>query len=289
MVATDAIGMGLNLSIGRVIFHSMMKTTPDERGNKSMEFLSTSHCLQIAGRAGRFNTAHSTGYVTTLRPDDLRSMREIMAQPIGPIERAGLHPTAEQIELFAFNLPHLTLRELVELFVEMCEFDESAFFICDMENFKVLSTTIEHIELPLKTKFLFCCAPANTNLAFTVAMFTKFARQYSNGEPMGQNWLKLQVSWPLALPKTIRGLEQLESVYDSIELYLWFSYRFVDIFTDQQAVRQMQRELDELIEGGVKQIVKLVRAARSDASKFYGLHASRLNMKLKGNQRSRGL
>lgn len=262
MVATDAIGMGLNLSIGRVIFYSLMKMTNDERGNKSQEYLSTSQCLQIAGRAGRFRTAHETGYVTTYRAEDLRSLREIMSRGVQPIERAGLHPTAEQIELFAFHLPHLNLTELIELFIDLCEFDSSAYFICDLENFKLLANTIEHINIPLRSRFTFCCAPINVKFPFSVAMFTKFVRQFSVGEPVTAEWLKRNISWPCKPPKNLEELNHLETVFDVFELYLWLSYRFVDMFPEPDAIRQLQKELDDIIFTGVSQIVKLIKALK---------------------------
>ena len=260
MVATDAIGMGLNLSIGRIIFHSLMKLTNDEKGNKSQEYLTTSQCLQIAGRAGRFRTAHETGYVTTYRPEDLRLLKKIMSQGVQPIERAGLHPTAEQIELFAFHLPHLNLTDLIELFVELCEFDQSAYFICDLENFKLLANTIEHINIPLRSRFIFCCAPINTKFPFSVAMFTKFVRQFSIGEPVTANWIRRNISWPCKPPKNLVELNHLETVFDVFELYLWLSYRFTDIFPEPDEVRHLQKELDEIIFTGVSHIVKLIRA-----------------------------
>lgn len=72
MVATDAIGMGLNLyifisfilnieffnfifnrSIKRVIFYSLIKPQLNEQGEKEKDSVTTSQALQIAGRAGR--------------------------------------------------------------------------------------------------------------------------------------------------------------------------------------------------------------------------------------------
>ena len=69
MVATDAIGMGLNLyvnnsyflkfnlyfyrSIKRVIFYSLVKPQLNEQGEKEKDTVTTSQALQIAGRAGR--------------------------------------------------------------------------------------------------------------------------------------------------------------------------------------------------------------------------------------------
>jgi ATP-dependent RNA helicase SUPV3L1/SUV3 len=60
LVATDAIGMGLNLNIRRVIFYSLRKPQNIEKtdGTQTTEinYITTSQALQIGGRAGRFNT-----------------------------------------------------------------------------------------------------------------------------------------------------------------------------------------------------------------------------------------
>ena len=49
LVATDAVGMGLNLSIRRVVFSALSKF--DGREHRA---LTTSEVKQIGGRAGRF-------------------------------------------------------------------------------------------------------------------------------------------------------------------------------------------------------------------------------------------
>lgn len=77
LVATDAVGMGLNLSIRRIIFYSLMKPQmkeldesekktvddvltnnyafqSDNANQRKLSCISTSQALQIAGRAGRY-------------------------------------------------------------------------------------------------------------------------------------------------------------------------------------------------------------------------------------------
>lgn len=87
----------------------------------------------------------------------------------------------------------------------------------------------------------------------------QFARQYSRNEAITFNWLCTQVGWPFSIPKTITDLVHLESVFDVLDLYLWFSYRFVDIFPEANLVRDIQKELDEIIQQGVFQITKLLQ------------------------------
>lgn len=264
MVATDAIGMGLNLSIKRVIFHSLSKYSQDKEGNRTKGLLTTSQCLQIAGRAGRFKTLHEDGHVTTLKADDLKILQNILSQKVPQIERAGLHPTADQIELFGYHLPHLTLCNLIDLFVELCEYDSGAYFICDTENFKVLARSIDHVDLPLRVRYLFCCAPTDTSNFFVLAMFTKLARQFSCNEPITARWLCKTINWPLEEPKKLVDLQHLESVYDVFELYRWLSTRFPDMFPEPDQVTELQEKLDLVIYAGVRNIMKLLRKNKPD-------------------------
>uniref|UniRef100_A0A8C7U6Y8 RNA helicase n=1 Tax=Oncorhynchus mykiss TaxID=8022 RepID=A0A8C7U6Y8_ONCMY len=113
LVATDAIGMGLNLSIKRIIFNSLVKPNINEKGEKELNTISTSQALQIAGRAGRFSSIFKEGEVTTMHRDDLPILKEILSRTVHAIEIAGLHPTAEQIEMFAYHLPDATLSNLI--------------------------------------------------------------------------------------------------------------------------------------------------------------------------------
>jgi ATP-dependent RNA helicase SUPV3L1/SUV3 len=55
-------------------------------------------------------------------------------------------------------------------------------------------------------------------------------------------------------------------VFDVLDLYLWFSYRFMDIFPDAALVRDIQKELDEIIQQGVFQITKLLQNSETAIS-----------------------
>jgi Mitochondrial degradasome RNA helicase subunit C terminal len=55
-------------------------------------------------------------------------------------------------------------------------------------------------------------------------------------------------------------------VFDVLDLYLWFSYRFIDIFPDGNLVRDIQKELDEIIQQGVFQITKLLQNSETAIS-----------------------
>uniref|UniRef100_A0A8C1URN3 ATP-dependent RNA helicase SUPV3L1, mitochondrial n=1 Tax=Cyprinus carpio TaxID=7962 RepID=A0A8C1URN3_CYPCA len=259
LVATDAIGMGLNLSIRRIIFNSLVKPNVNEKGEKELDTISTSQALQISGRAGRFSSVFKEGEVTTMQRDDLPVLKEILGKPVDPIETAGLHPTAEQIEMFAYHLPQATLSNLVDIFVSLAQVD-GVYFVCNIDDFKFLADMIQHIPLNLRTRYVFCTAPINKKQAFVCTSFLKFARQFSRDEPLTFNWVCRHVNWPLVPPKNIKDLVHLEAVHDVLDLYLWLSYRFMDMFPDANLIRDIQKELDGIIQVGVHNITRLIRA-----------------------------
>lgn len=71
VVATDAIGMGLNLPVHRVVFTTLLKYDPAARKATP---LNCSAIKQIAGRAGRYGIVDE-GYVTALSKQDLRRVK----------------------------------------------------------------------------------------------------------------------------------------------------------------------------------------------------------------------
>ncbi|XP_048060713.1 LOW QUALITY PROTEIN: ATP-dependent RNA helicase SUPV3L1, mitochondrial [Megalobrama amblycephala] len=265
LVATDAIGMGLNLSIRRIIFNSLVKPSVNEKGEKELDTISTSQALQIAGRAGRFSSVYKEGEVTTMLRDDLTVLKEILGKPVDPIAMAGLHPTAEQIEMFAYHLPHATLSNLIDIFVSLAQVD-GLYFVCNIDDFKFLADMIQHIPLNLRSRYVFCTAPINKKQPFVCTSFLKFARQFSRDEPLTFDWVCRHMNWPLAPPKNIKDLVHLEAVHDVLDLYLWLSYRFMDMFPDANLIREIQKELDGIIQVGVRNITRLIRATENQSA-----------------------
>lgn len=69
--------------------------------------------MYIAGRAGRYGTQWEHGYVTTFKPEELSTLKTLLNSEPENITQAGLHPTADQIELYAYHLPNSTLSNLM--------------------------------------------------------------------------------------------------------------------------------------------------------------------------------
>ena len=80
VVATDAIGMGINLPIRRVIFTGACKFD-----GIAMRWLTPAQVQQIAGRAGRFGH-HAQGFVGAFGGTDLEHIRRALLQRVVPLQ-----------------------------------------------------------------------------------------------------------------------------------------------------------------------------------------------------------
>ena len=285
LVATDAIGMGLNLNIRRIIFYSIKKVQMIDNGEKKenhMDFITTSQALQIAGRAGRFNTAYPDGFVTTFNKQDLVILLDILKQRMNRTTKAGIHPTAEQIELFAYQLPKHSLSDLIKIFTAICKIDNTQYFLCNFEEIRTLAEAIDHIPIPIKAKYTFATSPISQKNAFVFSSFVKFVRSYSNNEVFSIQDLKSLIEWPLDEPKDLLELNHLESVYDLMDLYLWLACRFPAVFAHHAECMKIRTELEELIYKGVQ---KLLSKSKVYTGKFKRIDDSQSKKENKINEK----
>lgn len=91
-------------------YHKLCKQQAEQAGT----FLTDSRVffVQLKG-VFRYGTQWEQGYVTTFKPEDLNTLKALLASEPEPINQAGLHPTAEQIELYGFHLPNATFSNLM--------------------------------------------------------------------------------------------------------------------------------------------------------------------------------
>jgi ATP-dependent RNA helicase SUPV3L1/SUV3 len=138
--------------------------------------------------------------------------------------QVGLNPTADHIELFAFHLPDAPLSNLIDVFMSLSKLDEDKFFMCNMDDFKFLADSIQHIPIPIKQKYVLCCSPIDQKESFACSMFLKIARQFSNNEPITFAWFSRHLGLPYRIPETLHQIIHLESVFDVCDMYLWLRW-----------------------------------------------------------------
>jgi ATP-dependent RNA helicase SUPV3L1/SUV3 len=243
IVATDAIGMGVNLNIRRIIFHTLHK-----KFSSKIVQLTSFHVKQIAGRAGRYGKNFPKGEVTSFYSRDLQLLHKLLSSPITNIKRVGITPGFEQLQLFANQLPKLKLHELLRVFKGTTELN-SNFFLCNeaIKGWMEVSQLISSYNLSLKDTFNFSLAPVNLNIPLIRNVFCEYVRNFSTDKPVTITEVHDILKWPFSPPISALLMTQWEDAHEALDLYLWLSQRYEDHFPDGDKVKQLQMEIEKII------------------------------------------
>ncbi|KAJ8663205.1 hypothetical protein O0I10_001382 [Lichtheimia ornata] len=245
LVASDAIGMGLNLNIKRIVFATVQKFD-----GKAQRYITFPQLKQIGGRAGRFGTAYASGEITTLNPADLSYVQEAMNSPTQMLTSAGLQPTIDIIELFALQMPNDRFSTLLQRFQDLATVS-GTYFLCNLDDTKVLADAIDHISLDLRDRYQLVMAPVPTRKPKCVATFQEMAQKFSQDESCE---LEQFVELPEKPPRTPEGLNDLENSHKIIMLYMWLSLRYPHIFTTaQEQGLELKEKCESLIDTSLQE------------------------------------
>ncbi|KAJ3075735.1 RNA helicase [Podochytrium sp. JEL0797] len=239
LIASDAIGMGLNLNIRRIIFEKLEKFN-----GKDVVPLTVSQIKQIGGRAGRFKTQYQEGLVCTLNNGDMSRLRKALntVNPL-PLPSAGLYPTLDQMEKFASELPDEKFSGLLDKFEELSRLDGD-FFLCNLSSQKEVADLIQEVDLSLQDRYTLVASPANADEGMISMALLKFAKTISSGDEI---LLSDVVRLPDEPPRGAEKLKDLESCHKVIILYMWLSIRFPSTFTGVETASHLKRVCEDLI------------------------------------------
>ncbi|CAN6281415.1 unnamed protein product [Urochloa humidicola] len=240
LVASDAIGMGLNLNISRIIFSTMMKFD-----GFSFRELTVAEIKQIAGRAGRYGSKFPVGEVTCLDAEDLPLLHSAMKSPSPIIERAGLFPTFDLLSLYSRLHGTDFFHPILERFLDKAKLSPD-YFIAECEDMLKVAAIVDDFPLGLYDKYLFCISPVDMRDDISVQGLVQFAENYAR---KGIVRLK-EIFTPgtLQVPKTHNQLKELESVHKVLELYVWLSFKMEDSFPDREVAASQKSICSMLIE-----------------------------------------
>ncbi|XP_004296632.1 PREDICTED: ATP-dependent RNA helicase SUV3, mitochondrial isoform X1 [Fragaria vesca subsp. vesca] len=240
LVASDAIGMGLNLNISRIIFSTMTKFD----GIENRE-LTVPEIKQIAGRAGRYGSRFPVGEVTCLDAADLPLLDSSLNSPSPTLERAGLFPTFDLMYMYSRLHPNRGLYQILEHFVENATLSDN-YFIADSEEIMKVATLIDELPLGLHDKYLFCISPVDMNDDISSQGLTQFAQNYAKRGIVPLR--EIFTPGTLQIPKTPAALKELESIHKVLDLYVWLSFRLEESFPDRELASSQKSICHMLIE-----------------------------------------
>jgi len=176
LVATDAIGLGLNYNISRVVFFETEKND-----GKKVRPLTGYEIRQIAGRAGRHL---QPGFVTAMDPEDCRRVKQAIEHKLSDtaLKRAALFPPFDQFQAFANDLQThsnhtLTYSEILHKFADLVHLD-GQYFLQHMTDVVFLAQKLQHVPMALKDVFTFTHAPVRVKIVSNVQGIIRFAEDF---------------------------------------------------------------------------------------------------------------
>ncbi|KAF8993818.1 ATP-dependent RNA helicase supv3l1, mitochondrial, partial [Haplosporangium bisporale] len=170
LVASDAIGMGLNLNIRRIIFEAVEKYD-----GSNVRALSLTQLKQIAGRAGRFGTDYAVGQATTLVQNDIPPLKRALAAPMIEIQRAAIQPTAEMLEQFSHQMPGAPFSHVLKTFERMSR-NSDLFFSGLFRNMISTAEILDKVKLTIRERIPFISAPIQARDPIVVEASLKMAQ-----------------------------------------------------------------------------------------------------------------
>ncbi|KAK8709625.1 hypothetical protein V6N13_060638 [Hibiscus sabdariffa] len=240
LVASDAIGMGLNLNISRIIFSSLKKFDGFEWWH-----LTIPEIKQIAGRAGRYGSKFPRGEVTCANAEDLTLLHSSLKSASPILEQAGLFPSFDLIYMYSRLHPKRGLYQILEDFLENAKLSENYFF-ANCEDLLKVADIIDGLPLSLHDKYTFCISPVDMDDEISIQGLTQFAENYAK-----KGLVRLrEIFTPgtLRVPKTPTALKELESIHKVLELYVWLSFRLDEAFPDDELALSQKAICSSLIE-----------------------------------------
>lgn len=223
LVATDAIAMGLNLPIKRVLF----STTRKWDGTAEVP-LDPSHLRQIAGRAGRYGI-HEDGRVGALRETDLRYIRAHLNTPLPPLRPPySVLPTPEQVQLLAEQIGTQRLVTVLTAYQEQATRHEPLFTPAPMTELLALASHVDKLAyLSLIDRYRGALAPVNLRSVPVVSQWRAWMITMAGGRPA-------DLPHPISLaPSRLRdpaALLAAEQFVQQLNLYRWLAHRFPHSF-----------------------------------------------------------
>jgi ATP-dependent RNA helicase SUPV3L1/SUV3 len=243
LVATDAIGMGLNLNIRRIVFAELRKFDGEQRRE-----LTSQEVKQIGGRAGRYGK-HETGVVAVLAgggspetvarllaaPPDLPEDLRPLVQPDADIVQA----VAQEIAPTACSACSRASRR------PCCGATTRTTAWPDLSQPLAVASEVDGIPgLTLAEKWTYALCPVDVR-DNGVARLSRWAIEHGAGRPIAP---------PMAgrLPAPDRAgqedLEKAEKVHRRLVAWRWMAQRFPQAYAEAEAAEGETARLNRWIE-----------------------------------------
>ncbi|WP_442024096.1 helicase-related protein [Pseudoduganella sp. RAF53_2] len=230
VVGTDAIAMGLNLPIQRVV----MTTTVKFNGYDEEE-ISAALAKQIAGRAGRYGI-HEEGHVAGFDHESHEVMRSLLKEKLAPIPSSGFSvaPTLEHLHRISAVTGETALAKLLKRFVHNIDVPDGFFFPRITEEQSSRAAWLDTLPLSVAEKFTMSLVPVSTKVLTLQHAWEQWSLALSRKKV---THLKRQHD-----ELYYQSLQEVEDACRLYSAYAWLGYRLPEYFPDIAVAQELSRE-----------------------------------------------
>ncbi|MFM2054519.1 MAG: hypothetical protein RL456_2556, partial [Pseudomonadota bacterium] len=195
---------------------------------------------------------HEEGFAGVLKeaePTALRTLKTLIQRaPKAPRDfKAPVAPNWWHIDTIAERLGKSKLRDVLGVFVEQLQLDNSHFAVAELEQMLELATEIDRVgpDLPLRQRFTYAQAPVDTRTAGQVAQFLDWVAHHARTGQAGPAWFLEDVD-------ENSRLERMEQALRTCTLWLWLDLRFPGVYGEVDEVLDLRARLNDGIERALK-------------------------------------
>ena len=240
LVATDAIGMGLNLPIRRVLFSNIHKFD-----GVASRLLNATEVRQIAGRAGRYGI-YETGFVNVFEDDErIHIEHQLSVDDTSDLQKLPIAANFSEIEGIAMQLHTAKISECFEYFAYKVKLNHDLFSLASTSTQFTQALLVDAFapKMALRDKFVFSNAPISINVNIEKDYFLLCLKSVYESTarhlPPKPIWIGSH---------NPQYLETAELLSQNISLYAWLSYKFPSIFVDANLVSSYRKAVSRYIE-----------------------------------------
>ena len=236
VVGTDALAMGLNMPIQRIV----MTTTVKYNGVEEEE-ISASLARQIAGRAGRYGV-HEQGLVAGYDDDTHEVMRALLKEKLAPLNATGfaVAPSLEHLHRIGAVTGETSLVKLLKRFTHNIDVPDGFFYprITDEQSERAL--WLDTLPLSVAEKFMLSLVPVSTKVPSLQRAWELWAHALAKK--------KVSSLHPDGGELHGRNLQEVEDTCRLYSAYAWLAYRLPAYFPSVALAQDLARAASERVD-----------------------------------------
>ncbi len=246
IVATDAIGLGLNLKgLRRTVLVASQKYDGRSRQDVPLDLV-----RQIAGRAGRYgHTEDAAGVAAGLTQDEHDLVSKALALAPVPIEMESfpIAPSGEVLKQLEAASGEKRLSVLLRLFVEHCAGGGYAPQLPGEAMERAFA--VDGLDLPVETRFMLTQVPVSGRDEATHELWLRWCRAVERDEPCDLDFVEGQGD-RMTLEEAERNVQLLNG-------YCWLAMRMPSLFFAEEEGRKLVRKASAVVSSRLRSKFRL--------------------------------